>query len=240
VSYPSGDAIRNLSLSVDLSAHVAVVGEVGSGKTTLLKLLIGELAPTSGEIEVEFAGGVCAPLWNPDVYAAYRSFIAYAPQEPFLSNAPLRDNIDLSTGRGSGEVDDAAGRACLTPDIALFTHGLDEEVGETGINLSGGQKQRVSLARAFVSNRPFLFLDDPLSAVDSATERVLFARFVSEARGFILVSHRIDELNECDRVVVLESGRVVEDGDPCELLRDSRSRYRAFREAREREEGNVN
>jgi ABC-type multidrug transport system fused ATPase/permease subunit len=237
VGYPTGDALHNLSLTIDLATHVAVVGEVGSGKTTLLKLLIGELAPQVGEIEIEFSSGVRAPLWNAEVYSKYRSFVAYAPQEPFLSNASLRDNIDLSTRRENVDVERAADRACLTPDIELLPHGLQEEVGETGINLSGGQKQRVSLARAFVSGRPFFFLDDPLSAVDSASEQALFARFVSEARGFVLVSHRIDELDACNRIVVLEKGRIVEDGGPRELLEKPLSRYRTFVEARVREEG---
>ncbi len=235
VGYPAGDVLRDLSLTVDLARHVAVVGEVGSGKSTLLKLLIGELAPLSGEIEVEFSSGIRAPLWNAEVYSRYRSLVAYAAQEPFLSNSSLRDNIDLSTRKDDAEVERAADRACLTPDIKLFPHGLQEEVGETGINLSGGQKQRVSLARAFVSARPFFFLDDPLSAVDSASERALFARFMSEARGFVLVSHRIDELDACDRILVLEDGRIVEDGRPLELLEKPLSRYRTFVEARMRE-----
>jgi ABC-type multidrug transport system fused ATPase/permease subunit len=240
VSYPAGDAICNLSLSVDLTSRFAIVGEVGSGKTTLLELLLGELAPTSGEIEVEFSSGVRAPLWTPEVYSAYRSSIAYAPQEPFLSNATLRENIDLLTTRDIEQVKSAAEQACLTPDIALFTRGLEEEVGETGINLSGGQKQRVSLARAFVSGRPIFFLDDPLSAVDTATERSLFSRFVTGARGFILVSHRIAELAGCDRVIVLQRGEIVEDGAPNNLLARPTSRYREFIEAcRQQEEHDV-
>jgi ABC-type multidrug transport system fused ATPase/permease subunit len=90
--------------------------------------------------------------------------------------------------------------------------------------------------RSSVSGRPFFFLDDPLSAVDSASERALFARFMSEARGFVLVSHRIDELEACDRILVLEKGRIVEDGRPRELLERPLSRYRTFVEARMREE----
>ncbi len=237
VAYQSSYALSELSLTIDLAAHVAVVGEVGSGKTTLLKLLVGELAPLSGEIEVEFSSGVRAPLWNPEVYSTYRNSVAYAPQEPFLSNASLRDNIDLSTRRDEAEVEGAAERACLAPDIELFPHKLHEEVGETGINLSGGQKQRVSLARAFVSARPFLFLDDPLSAVDSGSERSLFANFLRDARGFVLVSHRLDELDVCDRIIVLEGGRIMEDGRPHELLERSSSRYRTFLKARRRGEG---
>jgi ABC-type multidrug transport system fused ATPase/permease subunit len=240
VSYPSGDAIRNLSLSVDIATRLAIVGEVGSGKTTLLELLMGELAPTSGEIEVEFSGGVRAPLWVPEVYSTYRSCIAYAPQEPFLSNATLRENIDLSTTSDLGKVESAADQACLAPDIALFPRGLEEEVGETGINLSGGQKQRVSVARAFVSGRPIFFLDDPLSAVDAATERTLFTRFVDGARGFVLVSHRVAELAGCARVIVLEKGQVVEDGAPSDLLARPFSRYRAFLEACREEVSDVN
>ncbi len=99
----------------------------------------------------------------------------------------------------------------------FFEKGIYQEIGENGINLSGGQKQRVNLARGFYSNRKFLFLDDPLSAVDSDTESRLVDGILSHTNCFVLVSHRLLELKRTNRLLVLENGRIVEDGNPVEL-----------------------
>ena len=104
-------------------------------------------------------------------------------------------------------------------------------MGETGINLSGGQKQRVSLARAFASQRPIFILDDPLSAVDRQTERALMGEILKATQGLILVSHRLDELQLCDRVLVLKGGRVLEDGSPKTLMLRADSAFNAFLQA---------
>lgn len=218
-------ALKDLNLSLDLTAKTAIVGEVASGKSTFLRLLTADLSPTSGAIEVEFTNGLRASLWTAEVRDAIRSRTAYIPQEPFLSNATLRDNIDLWGDRSPEDLARAVAASQLQEDIAIFPRGLDEEVGETGINLSGGQKQRVSIARAILSGRPFFVLDDPLSAVDSHTEKKLFHHLVNGTRGFVLASHRLDELVACDRVLVLDNGHVVEDGIPSELLSNPSSRF---------------
>lgn len=226
--YGEHEALRDLSLSLDLRSRTAIVGAVGAGKTTLLELLVGECIPSDGSIEVEFEGGQRGSLWRADVYRYTRKFLAYSPQRPFLSNTLMRFNIDLGGERSDAEVREAARRAQLEPDLELLPRGLDEEVGETGINLSGGQKQRVSLARAFVSGRPILLLDDPLSAVDANTEGALMEELLRHARGMVLVSHRLGELLRCDRVVVLGAGRVEEDGVPTALAADPASRFSQF------------
>jgi ABC-type multidrug transport system fused ATPase/permease subunit len=140
----------------------------------------------------------------------------------------MRLNIDLSGASSQQSVAQAIDMAELATDLALFSRGLEEEIGESGINLSGGQRQRVSLARAFISKRPVMFLDDPLSAVDQTTERALITTILNEAKGLLLVSHRLAELERCDRVVVLDSGRIVEDGDPKLLAKDSGSRFSSY------------
>jgi ABC-type multidrug transport system fused ATPase/permease subunit len=216
-----------------LNQKIAVVGSVGSGKTTLLEALIGELPLDSGAIAVRFDDGTEVDLWRSDAYRRLRSLIAYSPQQPFLSNATMSSNIDLSSKATSDDVDMAIFAAQLDQDLATFTRGLDEEVGESGINLSGGQKQRVSLARAFISKRPFLVLDDPLSAVDSRTEERLMDQILARGAGVILVSHRLSELERCDRVLVLERGAVVEDGLPRTLALNPRSKFSSFLQATE-------
>ena len=236
VVYDGKHALRNVSLSLSLSQRTAIVGSVGSGKTTLVEALIGELPLSAGSIEVEFEGGVRGSLWRRDVYANLRRRIAYSPQQPFLSNNSMALNIDLSGQRTREEIDQAVMASQLTEDIALLPQGLSEEVGESGINLSGGQKQRVSLARAFLSQRSILVLDDPLSAVDTETERALMDEILSRSKGLMLVSHRLAELERCDRVVVLEDGQVVEDGDPRKLARLPESHFRRFLDAVEEHE----
>ena len=235
--YGEAVAIRGITTTIDLTTRTAIVGRVGSGKSTLLELLIGERIPTGGSVEVEFASGARGPLWRRDIYEALRCSVAWSPQRPFLSNATMRANIDLSGEASTAAVERAAVRARLGPDIALFPRGYAEEVGETGINLSGGQKQRVSIARALLEERPVLVLDDPLSAVDPTTEVELMEEILASSGGLILVSHRLSELCRCDRVIVLEAGQVVEDGQPVLLGGEPRSRFSAFLRAVEEHHG---
>lgn len=228
--------INNISTTFDLTSRTAIVGAVGSGKTILLELLVGEKAPDDGCIDVEFDNGVTVPLWRKDAYELYRRNVAYTPSQPFLSNALMRLNVDLEGTQSESALERATMRSQLAPDIAMLTKGYDEEVGETGINLSGGQRQRVSLARAFISERPLFILDDPLSAVDPATEALLMDELCKAAHGLIMVSHRLQELSRCDRVIVMDEGQIVEDGSPLELASQSRSRFSAFLKAMESHE----
>ena len=204
---------------------------MGSGKSVLLDLIIGERAPSRGSVEIRFGSGGKFDLWKEDVYRRFRDSIAYSPQQPFLSNTTLRKNIDLGDDLAAQGVEDATKQAQLDSDVVLFPRGYEEEVGETGINLSGGQKQRVSLARAFASRRPIFVLDDPLSAVDRATEQKLAREIFKSATGLILVSHRLDELEACDRILVLEDGAIVEDGAPRRLMDTPGSAFNRFLQA---------
>jgi ABC-type bacteriocin/lantibiotic exporter with double-glycine peptidase domain len=231
VRYDTLDALHEVSTTLLLNERTVIIGSVGSGKSTLLEVIIGELPISGGTIEVEFSDDSRGPLWRRDVYTALRTTIAYSPQQPFLSNALMRDNINLSGSASLEDVQLATSMAQLTEDIALLPRGLAEEVGESGINLSGGQKQRVSLGRAFISKRSIFVFDDPLSAVDTGTEERLVEAIMPGASGLILVSHRLSVLTRCDRVIVLESGRIVEDGKPSILAADPNSYVSRFLEA---------
>ncbi len=228
VAFGSSLALKNITVDFPLQSRVAIIGGIGAGKTTLMQLLIGDRLPTTGDIEVEFDSGERASIFEQDVYEALRLSLAYAEQKPFLSNAMLRHNIDLGTTRELVTIEDAVQHSQLRQDITMLRRGIDEEVGEVGINLSGGQKQRVSLARAFVSGRPFYILDDPLSAVDESTEQSLFDSLLQYSKGFIIASHRLKELSRCDRIITLEHGEIVEDGAPAELLAQPSSYYQSF------------
>ena len=218
-------------LEINLGERTAIVGKVGSGKSLLLELITGERAPSAGQILIEGDSGRWRRLWEQHTYQWFRNQIAYTAQIPFLSNTTLRRNIDLGDDLTLAEVNDAALAAQLNPDISQLTHGVEEEVGETGVNLSGGQKQRVSLARAFASQRSFFILDDPLSSVDRHTEQELMEILCTPGRGIVLVSHRLAELSRCNRVLVLEDGRLIEDGPPELLLSQPRSAFKEFIEA---------
>lgn len=227
---------ENFNAVFKLRNKTAIVGSVGSGKSLLLELLAGERAPTTGSIEIEFASGISAPLWTEAVYDSYREHLALVPQLAFLSNTSIKNNISLDDGAALENVIEAAKKSQLIQDIEGFPKQYEEEVGETGINLSGGQKQRISMARAFFSKRPIFVLDDPLSAVDRKTEKKLFGEIESNCEGFVLVSHRLDELSRCERVIVLEGGRIIEDDSPDVLLKSSQSAFVKFIEASKKSE----
>ncbi|NDC36436.1 MAG: ABC transporter ATP-binding protein [Proteobacteria bacterium] len=231
IEFGSTTALAIPALSINLTKRTAIVGEVGSGKSLLLEIISAERAPTRGSIVVGYQSGQSRPLWGEYTYRHFRAQIAYSPQQPFLSNTSLRKNIDLGDDLGTDQVKQATRAAQMESDIALFPRAIEEEVGETGINLSGGQKQRVSLARAFASGRPIFILDDPLSAVDRRTEQALVEELLKVSRGLVLVSHRLEELAACDRILVLQAGRVIEDGSPHELITRQNSAFNTFLKA---------
>lgn len=239
LSYGQSAALKEIDLSIDLRQRTAIVGEVGSGKSTFLNLITGEIGPTSGEIEIQFASGLRGSIWCEEIRNRWREYLSYSPQEPFLSNASLRYNIDLIGTRSDEEVARAIADAQLVSDIATFEGGLSQEVGETGINLSGGQRQRVSLSRAFLSQRPLMVLDDPLSAVDEATESLLLSAFLTRCKGVILVSHRLNHLHNLDRVLVFSDGEIVEDGAPAELITRTDSEFSKLLRARQNADSEV-
>ncbi len=217
--------IRELYLSLDPRETTSLIGKVGAGKSTLLRLLCGDIKPTSGTIQIEFDNGVVADLWHANIYKRFREVIGYMPQEAYLSNTSLAINVALETDFDEARVVEAIQLAELEADISHWSAGLAEEVGEVGVNLSGGQKQRVNLARALHAGRPFLVLDDPLSAVDADTEAVLMDHLIHGPAGFLLCSHRLSELSRTDRLLVLDGGRLIEDGPPIQLMTDPDSEF---------------
>tara|TARA_R110002072_G_scaffold31735_10_gene97613 strand:- start:18662 stop:20578 length:1917 start_codon:yes stop_codon:yes gene_type:complete len=223
--HTSVEVLSHLNLVLDLNQGVSLIGRVGAGKSTLLKLACAELKPTSGEIFVEFEDGTEFNLWHSDVYARIRESIGYMPQEAYLSNTNLAINVSLNTTYTESDVMRAIRMAELEADIGHWDSGLTEEVGETGVNLSGGQKQRVNLARALYSGRPYLILDDPLSAVDTDTEGRLMNTICEGPEGFLLSTHRLTELQRTDRVLVMDAGKIIEDGDPAQLMNDRASEF---------------
>ncbi len=210
-----GDVLSDVSFTVAPGEIVAVCGATGSGKTSLLNLLPRFYDPTAGDVRV---GGVDTR----DVsLAELRRSVAIVTQRPILFSVTLREN--LLAARPDAEWGDVLA-ACNAAGVALFAeelpHGYETLIGERGVNLSGGQRQRVALARALVTDARVLVLDDPMSAVDTETERLLVTnlRPAVTGRTVVLASQRLSTVLVADRAVVLANGRIVEQGRPADLL----------------------
>ncbi|TKR75880.1 hypothetical protein L596_017111 [Steinernema carpocapsae] len=197
--------LKNLSITVTQGELVAIVGEVGCGKSSLISALLGEMTKEAGRVHVSGS-------------------VAYVPQQAWIQNGTLKDNILFGAFLDGRLYKDVIEACALGPDLELLTAGDATEIGEKGINLSGGQKQRVSLARAVYSQRDVFLLDDPLSAVDAHVGKHLFDKVLSSETGIlkgrtrILVTHGVNFLKFCDRVIVLKGGTISEQGSYKELL----------------------
>jgi ATP-binding cassette, subfamily B, multidrug efflux pump len=210
-----GAVLRDVSFTVPGGGVVAVVGPTGSGKSTLGTLLCRLYEPPRGTVWVAGHDVLDLPLGR------LRRSVGYVPQESFLFSRPLRDNVRLADEGADPERLEAVARtAGLTDDLGALPGGWDTVVGERGLTLSGGQRQRVALARALVADPPFLVLDDVLASVDAAKEweitRAL--RGAASGRTTLLMTHRLKAAAEADAIVVLDEGRVVEQGRHAELL----------------------
>ena len=219
------DVLHDLDLVVEPGEIVAVCGSTGSGKTSLLNLLPRFYDPTGGRVLV---GGVETrdlPI------AELRADVALVTQRPVLFSVPLREN--LTAGREDADWTDVLA-ACEAAGVDAFgpnlPDGYDTLIGERGVNLSGGQRQRVALARAIITGARVVVLDDPLSAVDTLTERRLVARLrpALSGRTVLVATQRLSTVEIADRAVVLVDGRIVESGTPAELLRAGGAFTRLF------------
>ena len=226
-SYDGEPVLNGVNLKVGPGEAVAVVGATGSGKTTLLSLVSRFYDPGSGEVLV---GGTDVRELDLD---ELRRGVGVVPQETFLFSETVRDNITFGNPDATDEeVEDAAKVAGIHGQISGFPDGYDTMVGEWGITLSGGQKQRVAIARALVKDPSILILDDATSSVDAETEKSIQEALrgtlkASSGRTTFIVAHRLSTILLADRVVVLEGGRVAEEGTHDELLRHG-GRYSAM------------
>ncbi len=208
-------ALDGITLSVAPGETVGLTGPPGSGKTTLLQLIPRLYDPVAGSIRINGNDLRTIRL------AALRRLVTLVPQEPFLFAASIRTNIALGRQVPDERIERVVDQAALTETLALFPQGLETLVGEKGVVLSGGQKQRIVLARALLSESPFLLLDDPISQVDTATAETIIdaIRTLKGRRTLLLVSHRLSALRHCDRIVVIDQGRVSASGRHADLVR---------------------
>ncbi|KAI5750865.1 hypothetical protein M8J77_001951 [Diaphorina citri] len=200
----SPPTLQNINMRVREGTLVAIVGSVGAGKSSLVSALCGEMDKISGRVNT-------------------KGSIAFVPQQAWIQNATLRDNIVFGKTHVPRRYNKVIDACALTPDFEMLPAGDSTEIGEKGINLSGGQKQRVSLARAVYNDADMYFLDDPLSAVDSHVGKHIFDNVIGpkgilKNKTRVLVTHGITYLPEVDQIIVLKNGQVSESGNYQELL----------------------
>lgn len=215
--YPSSqvDNLVDVSFELKRGQTLGIVGRTGSGKTTILKQLLRQYPLGKGDIRI-------ADVSLEDITLEHlKGWIGYVPQDQFLFSKSIRDNILLGVKDATDEeLQEAIELASFSKDIAFLPDGLQTMVGEKGIALSGGQKQRVAIARALIMNPEILLLDDTLSAVDAKTETEIVAnlRRIRSDKTTIITTHRLSAVEHADLILVLDQGKVVQQGTHEELL----------------------
>jgi len=227
--------LKGIDLDIPAGATVAVVGPSGAGKSTLARLMYRFYDVTGGRITID--GQDIRDVTQ----ASLRAAIGIVPQDTVLFNETIGYNIAYGReGATPEEIAEAVRGASIAAFIQALPDGLDTRVGERGLKLSGGEKQRVAIARTLVKNPPILILDEATSALDSRTEADIQATLesIEQGRTTIVIAHRLSTVVHADRIVVLEAGRVVEQGTHAELLRQNGIYAEMWaRQAQEREEG---
>jgi ATP-binding cassette, subfamily B, multidrug efflux pump len=209
-------ALKDVSFKVKPGQRLAIIGRTGSGKSTMADLLMRMYDTTSGKILVD---GV--DLREYDLHD-YRRQIGFVPQEVFLFSDTITENIGFGLEKTEKELAvQSARHASIADEIERFPEGFETMVGERGVTLSGGQKQRISIARALVKRPNILVLDDSLSAVDTATEKEIQQNLdqILTGKTAIIITHRIFALIKFDNIIVLDDGKLVEQGTHDELMR---------------------
>jgi ATP-binding cassette subfamily B protein len=208
-------AVDDVSFSVRAGEKVAIVGPSGAGKSTLFHLLLRFYDPASGTISLD---GVPINAADP---REIRKRIALVPQEPVVFAASARENIRLGRPEASdAEVERAADLAHATEFIRRLPGGLEAQLGERGVTLSGGQRQRIAIARAILRDAPLLLLDEATSALDAESETLVQTALeeLMRHRTTLVIAHRLATVLSCDRIIVIDQGRIVELGTHASLV----------------------
>ncbi|HEL1603059.1 TPA: ABC transporter ATP-binding protein [Streptococcus suis] len=216
-SYPQSDrpSLQEINWTLKAGQTVGIVGKTGSGKTSLVRQLLRQYPVGQGEFLVNHQSVLDFKR------SSLEQKIGYVPQEHILFSKSVGENIAFGKRDSSlEEIEAAIATAAFSQDLERMSHGLDTMIGERGVSISGGQKQRISIARAFLREPDLLILDDSLSAVDARTEGQIIQNIQKERAGKtnVIVTHRLSAVNHADWVLVLDEGRIVEEGRPEDLL----------------------
>lgn len=212
---PDNPILQGITLSIEKGTMVALVGASGAGKTTLVDLIPRFYEPTAGDI---FLDGVSIQSFDID---SVRRCIAVVSQDTFIFNTSIRNNIAYGVEDiNEADILEAARLANVLEFVQDLPEGLDTPLGDRGVRLSGGQRQRLAIARALLRNPEILILDEATSALDSVSERLIQESIekISEGRTVIAIAHRLSTIAKADKVVVLEKGKIIEQGAYQELL----------------------
>ncbi|WP_316846678.1 ABC transporter ATP-binding protein [Pedobacter psychrodurus] len=209
------EALKDVSFEINSGEFVAIIGKTGSGKSTLANLIMRMYDVENGAIDIDGKNIKALNLKD------YRSQIGFVPQEVFLFSDTIKNNIAFGLDSVTDEeVYDAAKNASVYTNIIDFEEKFETMLGERGITLSGGQKQRVSIARALIKSPKILIFDDCLSAVDTKTEEEILQNLgkIMAGKTSILIAHRISTIKNADKILVLDNGKIIEQGTHNELL----------------------
>jgi ATP-binding cassette subfamily B protein/ATP-binding cassette subfamily C protein/ATP-binding cassette subfamily B multidrug efflux pump len=211
---PARPVIHDLNLTVPAGQFCGIVGHTGSGKSTVLSLLLRFYKAQAGRIEID---GVALEDIGEE---AFRADVGFVPQDPFLLAASARENIAMGRALSEAEIEDAARAAHCHEFIGRLEHGYETHLGEGGARLSVGQKQLLAIARALAGKPRILFLDEATAHIDSETEQIV-QRALVELRGrvtIIAIAHRLSTIRDADRIIVLNHGRIAEEGSHATLM----------------------
>ncbi|MDU7142256.1 MAG: ABC transporter ATP-binding protein, partial [Anaerococcus vaginalis] len=219
--YPSSkeNILNEINLSIKNSKSLGILGKTSSGKTTLIKQILDLYKVDKSDI-----------YFNDDIssdisFKSFKENLGYVPQENMIFSDTLRNNILFAKENASDEeLNLAIEIADFKKDIDDFSEGLETVTGEKGVSLSGGQKQRLSIARAVLKNPEILILDDAMSAVDANTEKNIITNLnkYRSNKTTIIIAHRISQVQNCDEIIVLEDGKIVEKGNHYELMKNDK------------------
>ncbi|MEG2288470.1 MAG: ABC transporter ATP-binding protein [Clostridium sp.] len=227
--YPgsSEKALDGISVTIGKGKTLGIIGKTGSGKTTLASLILRLYNVNQGEIIID---GVDINSYKLE---SLRDGFGYVPQDNFLFSASVKDNITFFNEDYSIEqVEAVTKESCIYNSITELDKGFDTVLGERGVNLSGGQKQRISIARAIIKNPGVLILDDSLSAVDTITEEQILKNFknLRVDKSTIIISHKISSIKDADQIIVLDNGKIKEEGTHEKLIKKGGVYYEIYQE----------
>lgn len=216
--------LENINIDIKKGESLGIIGVIGSGKTTLMNLLLKLYDVERGKIFIDGKDINDIPV------KTIRDNICYITQDNFLFSATLKENINLFKDEYKDEdIEDSTKQAMIYDEISHMDNGINTVIGEKGIDLSGGQKQRVVISRAFLNNSNIIIFDDTFSALDNRTEQHVLNNIkeLTKNKTCIIVSNRISDIKDCDKIIVLEQGEIVEQGNHQTLLQKD-GKYQEF------------
>ena len=223
--YPTKDnfALEDISLKINSKSIVGFVGSSGSGKSTLVDLILGLMMPTAGIVLID------DKVLNLKSLRSWQNHVGYVPQTIFLSDSSIGSNVAFGLPKDLINIDKVK-RAIKLSSLESFVdslpNGLDEIVGEKGVQLSGGQRQRIAIARALYNDPEVLVFDEATSALDGLTEKAIMDAIyeLSSHKTIILVAHRLNTVKKCDRIFLFENGRLIDSGS-FEVMQENNKKF---------------